>query len=92
MIYADNAATTQMSRTAVDTMVSVIRDSYGNPSSLYSTGQKAKEILESRRVEKDFPGRPAVKTLHFHCRGHRFEFLVWVLRSHVPHTAQPKKF
>ena len=49
MIYADNAATTQMSRTAVDTLVSVIRDSYGNPSSLYSTGQKAKEILEEAR-------------------------------------------
>ena len=49
MIYADNAATTPMSRTAVDTLVSVIRDSYGNPSSLYSTGQKAKEILEEAR-------------------------------------------
>ena len=49
MIYADNAATTRMSQTAVDTMVSVIRDYYGNPSSLYSTGQKAKEVLEEAR-------------------------------------------
>ena len=49
MIYADNAATTQMSQTAVDAMISVIRDNYGNPSSLYSIGQKAKETLEEAR-------------------------------------------
>ena len=46
MIYADNAATTKMSETAVNTMISVIRENYGNASSLYSIGQQAKEILE----------------------------------------------
>ena len=49
MIYADNAATTKMSETALNTMVSVIRDNYGNPSSLYSIGQQAKETLEDAR-------------------------------------------
>ena len=46
MIYADNAATTRMSEAAVQAMFSVIREDYGNPSSLYSLGQRAKEILE----------------------------------------------
>ncbi len=49
MIYADNAATTRMSEAAVQAMVSVMRDNYGNPSSLYSIGQKAKETLEEAR-------------------------------------------
>ncbi len=49
LIYADNAATTKMSEAAVNTMVSVIRENYGNPSSLYSIGQRAREILEDAR-------------------------------------------
>ena len=49
MIYADNAATTKMSKTAIDTMISVMNEAWGNPSSLYSHGQKAKEILEDAR-------------------------------------------
>ena len=49
MIYADNAATTKMSEAAVHTMVSVIQENYGNPSSLYTVGQRAKEILENAR-------------------------------------------
>ncbi|MBO4819770.1 MAG: cysteine desulfurase [Firmicutes bacterium] len=51
MIYADNAATTKMSDAAIKTMVSVMNDTYGNPSSLYSTGQRAKEVLEQARVD-----------------------------------------
>ena len=50
-IYADNAATTKMSRTAIDTMVKYMEETYGNPSSLYVVGQKAKEALESARVQ-----------------------------------------
>ncbi len=49
MIYADNAATTKMSKTAIDTMISVMNEDWGNPSSLYSHGQKAKEVLEEAR-------------------------------------------
>ena len=51
MIYADNAATTKMSEAAINTMVSVMNENYGNPSSLYQIGQKAKEILEEAREE-----------------------------------------
>ncbi len=49
MIYADHAATTRMSEAAAQTMLSVIRENYGNPSSLYSIGQAAKETLEEAR-------------------------------------------
>ena len=50
-IYADNAATTKMSKAAVDAMVACMEETYGNPSSLYTTGQKAKEALEQARAE-----------------------------------------
>ena len=49
MIYADNAATTKMSDAAIRAMVSQMNDSWGNPSSLYTHGQKAKESLENAR-------------------------------------------
>lgn len=48
-VYADNAATTKMSRTAIDTMVRYMEETYGNPSSLYMIGQEAKEALEEAR-------------------------------------------
>lgn len=51
MIYADNAATTKMSKAALDTMVSLANETWGNPSSLYVHGQKAKEALENARSE-----------------------------------------
>ena len=51
LIYADNAATTKMSEAAINTMVSLIGDTYGNPSSLYEFGQKAKEVLEQARED-----------------------------------------
>ena len=49
MIYADNAATTRMSEAAIHTMVSLAQETWGNPSSLYTTGQRAKEVLEEAR-------------------------------------------
>ena len=51
MIYADNAATTKMSDAAVKTLVDLIGTTYGNPSSLYSFGQDAKEVLEQARAD-----------------------------------------
>ncbi|MBP5331454.1 MAG: cysteine desulfurase [Lachnospiraceae bacterium] len=51
LIYADNAATTRMSDAAINTMVTLMQDTYGNPSSLYGFGQKAKEELEKAREE-----------------------------------------
>lgn len=49
-IYADNAATTAMSQKAVDAMLPYFREVYGNPSSLYEVGQRAKSALESART------------------------------------------
>ena len=54
-IYADNAATTKMSRTAVETMVSCMEQQYGNPSSLYELGQQAKEVLAEMLETGDGP-------------------------------------
>lgn len=51
MIYADNAATTKMSKEAIETMVSVMQENFGNPSSLYEVGQRAKEVLEQARKD-----------------------------------------
>ena len=51
MIYADNAATTKMSETAIHTMTAVLNETWGNPSSLYEHGQKAKEVLEEARAD-----------------------------------------
>ena len=50
-IYADNAATTKMSRAAIDAMLASMENEYGNPSSLYALGQRAKEALERAREE-----------------------------------------
>ena len=49
-VYADNAATTRMSQVAVDAMLPYMREIYGNPSSLHSVGQKAKEALDAARA------------------------------------------
>ena len=51
MIYADNAATTKMSDKAIETMVKLMKETYGNPSSLYGIGQRAKEVLEEARAD-----------------------------------------
>ena len=48
-VYADNAATTSVSKTALDAMMPYLTTLYGNPSSLYSFAQKAKEALEEAR-------------------------------------------
>ncbi len=50
-VYADNAATTKMSRTAVDAMNDAIENFWGNPSSLHSVGQHAAEALQKARED-----------------------------------------
>ena len=50
-IYADNAATTKMSRVSIDAMLKCMEEEYGNPSSLYALGQQAKEVLEQARKD-----------------------------------------
>ena len=48
-VYADNAATTKLSSTALQAMLPYFETVYGNPSSLHSAGQEAKEALENAR-------------------------------------------
>ena len=48
-IYLDNAATTPLNEEVIDTMISVMRKQYGNPSSIHSIGQEAKSLIEETR-------------------------------------------
>ena len=48
-VYADNAATTRVSQTALNAMMPYFTEVYGNPSSLHTFGQEAKEALENAR-------------------------------------------
>ena len=50
-IYVDNAATTAVSEVAIKAMLPYLGEVYGNPSSLHSVGQRAKEALEKAREE-----------------------------------------
>ncbi len=48
-VYADNAATTALSKTALDAMMPCLTENYGNPSSLYSIGQSAFQTIDKAR-------------------------------------------
>ena len=48
-VYADNAATTKMSQTALNAMLPAMEENFGNPSSLHSVGQRAAELLMKSR-------------------------------------------
>lgn len=48
-VYADNSATTALSPVVLEKMMPYLTDFYGNPSSLYSIGGKAKEAIEKSR-------------------------------------------
>ena len=50
-VYADNAATTKISQTALQAMMPCFEEVYANPSSLHSAGQRAKEVLEQARAD-----------------------------------------
>lgn len=51
----DNSATTKVCRQAVDKMVEIMTEKYGNPSSLHSKGHEAeKELEETRQIIADF--------------------------------------
>ena len=61
MIYADNAATTALSEHALEKMMPYLKETYGNPSSTYIFGQKAKEAIETSRetIAKIFCAKPS---------------------------------
>ena len=50
-VYADNAATTKLSKVALEAMLPYFETIYGNPSSLHTAGQEAKEALEAARAK-----------------------------------------
>ena len=50
-VYVDNAATTAMSDEAIAAMMPYLKDNFGNPSSLHTVGQRAKEALEGARAK-----------------------------------------
>ena len=65
MIYADNAATTRLSATALAAMLPYLTEQYGNPSSLYTLGQTAATALAQAR-------EPVARCLH--CRPEEIVF------------------
>lgn len=87
MIYADNAATTQISDRAFEQMLPFLRDQYGNASSQYSLGVKAKRAIERARkqVASNIGAEPAEIT--FTSGGS--EANNWVLRC-IAETYQSK--
>jgi len=50
IIYLDNAATTKVSKPALDAMLPFLHEGYGNPSSIYSVGRDAKKAIEDARA------------------------------------------
>ena len=50
-IYADNAATTKISQTAKNAMISAMEDIYGNPSSIHQVGMEANNALQTAREQ-----------------------------------------
>ncbi len=60
-VYADNAATTPVSREVIDAMSPCFETAWGNPSSLHAKGREAKELLDDarERIAKVFNCRPA---------------------------------
>lgn len=50
-IYADNAATTKISQTAMRAMISAMENSYGNPSSIHQIGMAANDALQTAREQ-----------------------------------------
>ena len=48
-VYADNAATTQISDRVLEAMMPWLKEGYGNPSSIYALGRKSKIAIETAR-------------------------------------------
>ena len=65
-VYADNAATTGVSKTALGAMLPFLTDAWGNPSSVYGFGQRAREAVEqARQTVADCLGAESAKEIYF---------------------------
>ncbi len=68
-VYVDNAATTKISSKVLEKMLPYLKENYGNPSSLYSLGAKAKHAIEDARedIANCFCAKP--QEIYFTCGG-----------------------
>jgi cysteine desulfurase len=65
-VYADNAATTSVSKTALDAMLPYLTENYGNPSSLYAFAQKVTEaVAEARATVAECLGASSPREIYF---------------------------
>ena len=65
-VYADNAATTSVSKTALDAMLPYLTEYYGNPSSLYAFAQKvAEDVAKARQTVADCLGAKSPREIYF---------------------------
>ena len=65
-VYADNAATTSVSKTALNAMLPYLTEDYGNPSSLYAFAQRAAEALaQARATVAECLGASSPKEIYF---------------------------
>ena len=65
-VYADNAATTSVSKTALNAMMPYLTEDYGNPSSLYAFAQRAAEALaQARATVAECLGAASPKEIYF---------------------------
>jgi selenocysteine lyase/cysteine desulfurase len=53
-VYADNAGTTRLSKTALDAMMPYLTEKFGNPSAVYGVGREAKKAVEESREKVAF--------------------------------------
>lgn len=51
MIYMDNAATTRVTDNVFEAMLPYLKENYGNPSAIYSLGQKSRAAIENSRIK-----------------------------------------
>lgn len=68
-IYLDNAATTRVRQEVVDEMLPYFTEEYGNPSSIYSLGQRASDAVRDARGKLAGALNCSPKELFFTCGG-----------------------
>jgi cysteine desulfurase len=80
-VYADNAGTTALSKTALEAMMPYLTEFYGNPSSIYSLGRKSKTAIETARQK--IAAAIGAKAEEIYFTGGGSEADNWAIRSVV---------
>jgi len=81
IVYADNAGTTALSKTALEAMMPYLTEFYGNPSSIYSLGRKSKSAIENARQK--IAAAIGAKAEEIYFTGGGSEADNWAIRSVV---------